>query len=448
VSPFAHVPHWTEVIHWTLFDFTFLYPLFMAWFWMIAGLFFWFKHEWRVDVRVPKPLKIYPPISIIIPMYNEGDTARETIAQVMRTRYPHYEVIAVNDGSKDETGAILDELMGQYPRLRVIHQAENQGKAIGLDTAAVFARYEYFVCIDGDALIDEDACTWIMWHFENGPRVAAVTGNPRVRNRSTILGRLQVGEFSSIIGLIKRAQRVYGRVFTVSGVIVGFRRAAMHDIGYWSPEMLTEDIDVSWKLQLRSWDIRFEPRAVVWILMPETLTGLWKQRLRWAMGGVQTLGKYFPLFFVWRCRRMWPIYIEFAVSVFWAYCMAIAVLLWLGGELGIRWPRWLWVDSMVPGWNGLLIGLTCMAQIGVSLLFDSRYDHKLSRVYPWMVWYPVAYWVLNTATTIWAVPKTLMRKRGSRGRWTSPDRGAHMPQPGSGVSAVEADAPAPANPGS
>jgi biofilm PGA synthesis N-glycosyltransferase PgaC len=123
---------------------------------------------------------------------------------------------------------------------------------------------------------------------------------------------------------------------------------------------------------------------------------------------------------------MWPIYCEFFVSVFWAYLMAFAVLFWVMGAVGVPLPKWLYVQSLLPGWNGLLIGITCMVQIGLSLLFDSRYDHKLSRVYGWMIWYPMAYWVLNTATTIWAVPKTLMRKKGSRGRWTSPDRGAHM----------------------
>ena len=87
------------------------------------------------------------------------------------------------------------------------------------------------------------------------PHVGAVTGNPRIRTRSTLIGRIQVGEFSSIIGLIKRTQRIYGRVFTVSGVIAAFRRRALADVGYWSPDMITEDIDISWKLQLRHWDI-------------------------------------------------------------------------------------------------------------------------------------------------------------------------------------------------
>ena len=61
-----------------------------------------------------------------------------------------------------------------------------------------------------------------------------MTGNPRIRTRSTLIGRIQVGEFSSIIGLIKRTQRVYGRLFTISGVVAAFRKQALTDVGYWS----------------------------------------------------------------------------------------------------------------------------------------------------------------------------------------------------------------------
>ena len=126
-------------------------------------------------------------------------------------------------------------------------------------------------------------------------RSRAVTGNPRVRNRSTLLGRIQVGEFSSIVGMIKRAQQSFGRLFTVSGVITAFRRSAVHRSATGAPDMLTEDIDITWKLQRAGWKVRFEPNALVWILMPETLRGLWKQRLRWATGGAQVLRKNFDV---------------------------------------------------------------------------------------------------------------------------------------------------------
>ncbi|MBR7358163.1 glycosyltransferase, partial [Klebsiella pneumoniae] len=101
----------------------------------------------------------------------------------------------------------------EYPSLRVIHLAENQGKALALKTGAAAARSDYLVCIDGDALLDRDAVAYLVAPLIQFPRVGAVTGNPRIRTRSTLIGRVQVGEFSSIIGLIKRTQRVYGQIF-------------------------------------------------------------------------------------------------------------------------------------------------------------------------------------------------------------------------------------------
>ncbi len=158
---------------------------------------------------------------------------------------------------------------------------------------------EFLICIDGDALLGPEALAWMMRHFLDNPKVGAVTGNPRIRTRSTLLGKIQVGEFSAIVGMIKRAQRVYGRIFTISGVIAGFRKSALHSVGYWSNDMVTEDIDISWKLQLDGWSIRFEPNALCWVLMPETLKGLWKQRLRWSQGGAEVLLRYSSKVLCW-----------------------------------------------------------------------------------------------------------------------------------------------------
>lgn len=426
-SLFAQASILLEFIGPALLDFAFYYPLFMSYLWMIGALFYYYRFERKhIEEIDPPDLPDYPPVSLVVPMHNEGDNARETIEQLLRQQYPHFEIIAVNDGSLDHTGTVLDELAERHPELRVIHLATNQGKAVGLDMAALMSPHEFLVCIDGDALLDEHAVAWCMQHFVHGPRVGAVTGNPRIRNRSTLLGKVQVGEFSSIIGLIKRAQRTYGRIFTVSGVVSAFRKAALHDIGYWSPEMLTEDIDVSWKLQISHWDIRYEPKALCWILMPETLRGLWKQRLRWAMGGVQVLLKYLPALLHWRKRRMWVIYIEFFTSVLWAYVMATVFALWALGKI-IAIPPAIAVPTLLPGWNGVVIGTTCLLQIGVSLFLDARYERshgfKPGRIYYWMIWYPVAYWLLSMLTTVWALPCTLLRNRAARARWVSPDRG-------------------------
>ena len=136
-----------------------------------------------------------------------------------------------------------------------------------------------------------------------------------------------MSEFSSIIGLIKRAQSLMGTIFTVSGVCCLFRKDVMEEIGGWSTNMITEDIDVSWKIQTAGYNIMYEPRALCWVLMPERLYGLYKQRLRWAQGGAETIIKYFPQVWRWKNRRLWPMYAEYFVTATWAILLVALVAL-------------------------------------------------------------------------------------------------------------------------
>lgn len=406
-----------------LLEFAFFYPLAMSLVWMSGGLIYFMRWERKEPSRVKPPaLSSYPMVSLIVPCHNEGEQVRETIAYLAAQTYPYFEIIAVNDGSTDDTGEQLDELMKEYPELRVLHLASNQGKAMGLRAAALASKADYLVCVDGDALLDPYATHWLVSHLLDSARVGAVTGNPRIRNRSTLLGKLQVGEFSSIIGLIKRAQRVYGRIFTVSGVIAAFRKSALHDVGYWNTDMVTEDIDVSWRLQMRHWEIRYEPNALCWILMPETLRGLWKQRLRWAQGGSEVLLRYGLKLLRWRQRRMWVVAAEYLISLLWSFDMAAIVMLWFLGKF-IDLPQEIRVDTLLPEWNGVVLGMICMGQFLVSLLIDRRYEARIGRNYYWMIWYPLVYWMLTTATSIFALPRAILKRKGTRAVWTSPDRG-------------------------
>lgn len=407
-----------------LLAFVFYYPLFMSFLWMTgAAIFYWRYERGRQPWDQPRPLPGTPPVSVLIPSYNEGENAEETVSHALALDYPDFEVIAINDGSTDDTGEILERMAAEHPRLRVVHLAKNQGKAMGLQAGALLARHEILICIDGDALLDRHAAHWLVRHFVRSPEVAAVTGNPRIRNRSTLLGRVQVGEFSSIVGTIKRAQRIFGRIFTVSGVIAAFRKSAVHQVGYWSPDMLTEDIDITWKLQRAGWDVRFEPNALTWILMPETLRGLWKQRLRWAMGGAQVLLKNIDAALIPAQRSLWPLLLEMCVSVAWSYGMLLVSAAWL---VGLLLPTGLVpaVGSPLSLQGGsLALGTTCLAQFAFSSWLDRRYDRGLARNLFWMIWYPVVYWVINCAATVVAYPKVIARGRGRRARWVSPDRG-------------------------
>ena len=419
---------WLHVIWQVMLSYIFFYPLFMSTLWMIGAIFFYFKNEkpyLKEIIPSLKPNENWPGVSIVIPCYNEGQNAIETITYALNVQYPEFEVIAINDGSKDDTLAILLSLAKNNPKLKVVNLAENQGKALGLQAGALLSKYEYLVGIDGDALIDPFCLHWMVKHFIRYPQVAAVTGNPRIRNRTSLLGKIQVGEFSSIVGMIKRAQRSFGRLFTVSGVITGFRKSAVHEVGYWSPDMLTEDIDITWKLQSNGWDVRFEPRALVWILMPETLKGLWKQRLRWAMGGAQVMLKNFKVLSQPKQTHLWGLMTELLLSMVWAYSMIIVFIVWLL-DLFIDLPYIMISDSpILPNESGIILIGACLIQFYVSNWLDGHYDKGMGQNYFWMIWYPFAFWFLNLFTAVAALPKVLFAKK-KRARWVSPDRGAHQ----------------------
>lgn len=406
--------------------FVFYYPLVMAYVWMTGAIIYYLIWERRDgDTETAMPVfERSPSVSLLIPCYNEGENIRETIEFLLRQRYLNYEIVAINDGSRDNTLEILRALAEQYDTVRVVHLDANQGKAMALRAGALLSNSEYLVCIDGDALLAPEAVAWMVRHFMDNPKVGAVTGNPRIRTRSSLLGKIQVGEFSAIVGLIKRAQRVYGRIFTVSGVIAAFRKSALHEVGYWSNDMVTEDIDISWKLQLGGWDIRFEPNALCWVLMPETLRGLWRQRLRWSQGGAEVLLRYAGQVLRWSARRMWPIYLECLVSVIWSYLMLAALAVWGASEmLDFRGAL---IADFIPSWTGMLLSITCLAQFAVSLAIDSCYEKRIGgfgRYYYWMIWYPLVYWINNVLTTVFGFLKALAKERGQRAVWVTLDRG-------------------------
>ena len=408
---------WHSALH-----FVFYYPLFMSYLWMIGALIFYWKERQDPPYHQPKPLAAYPKVAVLVPCFNEGDNAEETLSHALSLDYPNFEVIAINDGSTDNTTDVLNRLAGQYEKLRVVHLAHNQGKAMALQAGSLLTEAEYLIGIDGDALLDPHAATWMLRHFLKDETVAAVTGNPRIRTRSTLIGRIQVGEFSSIVGMIKRAQRSFGRLFTVSGVITAFRKSAVHEVGYWSPDMLTEDIDITWKLQRAGWNIHFEPNALVWILMPETFNGLWKQRLRWAMGGAQVLIKNMDVLFKPQLNFLWPLLFELILTLVWSYLMLFMAILWLIHfvvPLGINGLS----SPFLPYGTGMLLGATCLLQFALSKWMDSRYEPGLGKNYFWMIWYPFVFWLITLSGSIVAFPKILFRSDGKRARWVSPDRG-------------------------
>jgi len=239
-----------------------LYPIAMSWLWITLSLSFRRRQE-------EHPMTLggeLPMVSIIVPCYAEGATLGETIEALLALDYPKFEVIIVNDCSPDDTAAVARSFLHD-PRVRLLDKSVNEGKAMGINDALPLCSGEILLIVDADVTVTPGILRHMVPHFQ-GTRVAAVTGNPRVRNRTSLLQHLQAIEFASIVSMQRRAQRVLGRILTVSGAVVAVRRTALLDLGGFSPQMATEDMDLTWRLQMQFWDVRYEPRAVVWMQVP------------------------------------------------------------------------------------------------------------------------------------------------------------------------------------
>lgn len=406
-----------------LYNFVFFYPFFMAHFWVVgAMLFFWRRERGRLEVH---DMSSAPFVSVLVPCHNEALVIESTIRQLCRSRYPSFEIIVIDDASRDGTRAILERLIHEIPKVRLIGLSRNLGKAKALSVGAVASDAEYLMCIDADALLDEDAMGWLVHDLERSPRAGAVTGNPRVLNRGSLLSQIQVGEYSAIVGMIKRTQRLIGRVYTVSGVCACFRKRAVHEVGYWSSDTVTDDVDISWKLQLAFWGIQYEPRALCWFLVPDTFRDLWRQRLRWARGGIEAGLKHLRAVASWKRRRMWPVFVELVVSTIWCYAMFLTVLFFLlTWALRDAWPQSLRIWNLLPGWTGSLLAITCLVQFAAGLILDSHYEgRRLVGVLFWAIWYPAAYWLITAIASVVAVPMAVRSYGKYRyATWKSPDR--------------------------
>ena len=389
------------------------YPIFSSMMWIITSLIYFFRQERKQGGDFYK-LDIYPSVTVLIPAYNEERNIENTLSAATSIDYPEYEVVVVDDASTDRTAEIVTRFVSRR-KVRLIRKLVNEGKAMALNDAIPCTNGEILLIIDADASPDPDILKYIVPHFRF-PRVAAVTGNPRVANRQTLLGKLQSIEFTSIISLQRRAQRVWGRIMTMSGVVGAFRRSALNDVGQFSPEMATEDIDLTWKLHLRHYEVRYEARALVWMRVPQSLPGLWKQRRRWALGLSQVLRRHGVTALAWRHRRLWPVMLESTLSILWAYAFVLLTLIWII-SYSVGYPPV--GASPIPNWWGMLISTVCLSQLLTGVLLDRRYDRGLGWYFGIAVFYPIIYWILLAIITASYSPRGLMRNpiAGRLTRW-------------------------------
>jgi cellulose synthase/poly-beta-1,6-N-acetylglucosamine synthase-like glycosyltransferase/peptidoglycan/xylan/chitin deacetylase (PgdA/CDA1 family) len=245
-------------------------------------------HRRRHAKPSSRRLQYLGPVTVIVPAYNEAANIADTVRSLVASDYPNVEVIVVDDGSTDETAAIVHGL--RLRGVRLLRQ-ENAGKPAALNNGIRHARTGIVILVDGDTVFERDAVGRLIQPFVD-PYVGAVSGNTKVANRDGLLGRWQHLEYVMGFNLDRRMFEIGECMPTVPGAIGAFRRDALFDIGGVPDVTLAEDTDLTMALIRAGWQVVYEQSAVAWTEAPASLHQLWRQRYRWCFGTMQAMWKH------------------------------------------------------------------------------------------------------------------------------------------------------------
>ena len=295
-----------------------------------------------------------PPITILVPAYNEQKTIEASVTAILALHYRNYEVVVVNDGSSDGTLEALRhafdlyEVPRTYPEtiptkpLRALYRSrartklvvidkENGGKADSLNAAINASRFPLVIAVDADTLIEPDALLRLTRSFLLGRRIAAVGGTVRVANGCVVkhgqvldarvprrlLPGVQVVEYLRAFLFGRLGWNRLGGNLIISGAFGLFRKDHLLAVGGYDATSIVEDLDLVVRLHryLRGHKIRYEipfiPDPVAWTEVPESLRVLARQRGRWQRGLVAAMWQYRGMLFNPRYGRVGLIAVPF-----------------------------------------------------------------------------------------------------------------------------------------
>ncbi|EYE89633.1 glycosyl transferase [Fervidicella metallireducens AeB] len=396
--------------------FVFVYPLIMSIVWIVGGIYFWSNFENKAPLNLNE-IKDWPPVTILVPCHNEEAVIRKTCERLRYLNYLDYQVIFIDDASSDATSNIISEFIGDIAYFHLLSLKKNLGKAGALNKALSYVNTPFVLVLDADTILLNLSLKWLVAPFYFNTKLAAVTGNPLPLNRSNLLSKFQTAEFMSIIGLIKRCQSFWGKIFTVSGCITLYSTSALKNVGGFSSYTATEDIDVSWKLQRLSYEIWFQPEAIAYIQVPTKFKEYIKQRKRWALGGWHLLRTHKSVFTEKENKKLWTIYLETVAAYLWAFCFVIVfsidiILFVIRNHNPVN----------LFGWTASILCFICVLQMLIAIFINLRYDKSLIKSIFWIPWYPLIFFSVGAFLVVSTFIKGLFGSLENSGKWNSPER--------------------------
>ncbi|MGH7141182.1 MAG: glycosyltransferase, partial [Minisyncoccia bacterium] len=246
-----------------------------------------------------------PLVSVIILAWNEEVGIVQTVRTILQSTYRNVEVIVVNDGSTDNSDRIMREFVAKHERVSAhaggqkinlkYFYKENGGKGRALNYGLAQAQGDIVISIDADCALTPETIGNFVTCFRD-PKVMAAVGNVKIGSTRSLIGTVQHLEFLFSF-YFKKAESLLNTIYIIGGAAGAFRREVLERLNGYDSSNITEDIELSVRIQKAGMKIVYASEAIVYTEGASTITGLMKQRLRWKRGRFQTFRQHRDLFF-------------------------------------------------------------------------------------------------------------------------------------------------------
>ncbi|MBI2655795.1 glycosyltransferase family 2 protein [Candidatus Woesearchaeota archaeon] len=276
------LPIFMKMLLWSAY----LISLYFAIFWFLVL----FDREKKPKAR---KLSRYPAVSIVVPAYNEGKNIISTLASLVQLDYPKgkLEIIVVNDGSRDNTKNTVKDFIAKNRTFDIkLIDKKNEGKGAALNDGLRIAKGEFFVCLDADSVASKDSLKKILPHFTSR-NIAVVLPMLKVSKPKNIWQKVQWLEYLVNMFYKKLMSRL-DCVHVSPGPFSVYRKEVLDRIGGFDENNLTEDLEITLRIQSRNYRIVQLLDAEIFTSAPKTFRELYRQRNRWFKGAVLNALKY------------------------------------------------------------------------------------------------------------------------------------------------------------
>jgi len=239
------------------------------------------------------------PVSVVMPCYNEAETIGQAIEALLKLDYPKnmLEIIIVDDKSKDNSVEIVKKYVRRYKNVKLIINKKNSGGAAEpINIGIKVAKYDYIAVVDADSIPNKDVLLKMIGFLQKDKKVGGVTCAVMAKNPKNFMQKLQNIEYS-LIAWTRKLLDTVDAVYVTPGPFALYRKKILIEVGLFDKKNLTQDIEIVWRMLSYGYKARMCLAARVYSETPSRFSAWFKQRIRWNIGGTQTLWRYKHLVF-------------------------------------------------------------------------------------------------------------------------------------------------------